>query len=288
METLHQDNIDSPLISPLDLKLIRLNPDLVLIDASAGPNAKANYLENHLVGAQFIDLNIDLAKIEKDVAKGGRHPLPKVSDFVASLENLGISQSTHVVIYDNKNGALAAARLWWMLKAIGHERVQVLNGGFQAAISIDFPTTYRIEKTETVTYQGASNWQLPLAYIGDVDAAIDNRDKCIIDVREAGRYLGEFETIDLVAGHIPTAINIPFSENLDENGLFLIGEKLQKKYQKIFKNHNASNITVHCGSGVTACHTLLALASAGFDLPKLYVGSWSEWSRNGQEIIVES
>jgi thiosulfate/3-mercaptopyruvate sulfurtransferase len=109
----------------------------------------------------------------------------------------------------------------------------------------------------------------------------------VIDVREPQRFKGETEPIDLVAGHIPGAINIPFTTNLDENGFILSPEELKVNYQKVFENIDSDNRVVHCGSGVTACHTLLAIAVAGLSLPKLYVGSWSEWSRNNREIVVE-
>jgi len=125
-----------------------------------------------------------------------------------------------------------------------------------------------------------------LANIDEVEKASNSQDYLIIDVRESARYNGEYEPIDLISGHIPNAINIPFSTNLDENGLFLSPEILREKYKNIIDNKKSNEIIVHCGSGVTACHTLLAMAYAGFEIPKLYVGSWSEWSRNGKPIAV--
>jgi thiosulfate/3-mercaptopyruvate sulfurtransferase len=120
-----------------------------------------------------------------------------------------------------------------------------------------------------------------------MDEMIQKDNFLVIDVREPQRFKGETEPIDLVAGHIPGATNIPFTTNLDADGLFLSPEELKEKYQKAFENTDSDNRVVHCGSGVTACHTLLAMAVAGLPIPQLYVGSWSEWSRNNREIVVE-
>lgn len=254
--------------------LLTLNPSsYVLIDASAG--SKPRYEEQHLAGALYIDLNDDLADIN-DFAVGGRHPLPTAEQFARVLTKFGIDNHTHVVIYDDKNGSNAAARCWWMLKSIGHEKVQVINGGFQAAVDAGFPTEKLEAKAKSSTPYQPSSWKLPLADINEVEKASLTGSETIIDVRDANRYAGLTEPIDLVAGHIPNAINIPFSENLDHKGYFLHPKELREKYQSF----DARRTIVHCGSGVTACHTLLAMDYAGLPLPKLYVGSWSEWSRN--------
>lgn len=254
--------------------------NLVLIDASNAKNALERYQEKHLHKAIFVDLNTQLANINEDVSIGGRHPLPKVEDFIKTLENIGISTESHVVIYDFDNGANAAARLWWMLKAIGHEKVQVLNGGFQEAERQGFPLNTEIIKNKKSIYKfSLKNWQLPFITFEEVVKATKDSNFTIIDVRESKRYNGEFEPIDLVAGHIPNAINIPFQQNLDENGLFLTPNELKIIYENLFQKFDSENIIVHCGSGVTACFTILAMVYAGFEVPKLYVGSWSEWSR---------
>jgi len=232
-------------------------------------------------------LNSQLADIKENLSIGGRHPLPKIENFLETVANLGISSASHVVIYDDKNGSNAAARLWWMLKSIGHEKVQVLNGGFQEAEKIHFPTSSKIEiVTKTPTYK-TKNWKLQIAKMEEVEKASQDKNQVVIDVRDVDRYNGETEPIDLVAGHIPGAINIPFTENLDENGLFLPPNELKEKYSKVLEMVKAENTIVHCGSGVTACHTLLAIAYAGLEIPKLYVGSWSEWSRNDKPIATK-
>jgi thiosulfate/3-mercaptopyruvate sulfurtransferase len=269
----------SPIIQASELLDLYKSKNLVLIDANTGINAKSNYEEKHLDGALFVDLNTQLADIKKDASIGGRHPLPKIEDFAETVASLGISSTSRVVIYDDKNGSNAAARLWWMLKSLGLEKVQVLNGGFQEAEKMHFPTS---SKTEIVTKAEAyktKNWQLQMATIDEVEKVSQDKNHIVIDVRDVERYNGETEPIDLVAGHIPGAINIPFTENLDANGLFLDPKELKEKYSNVFENVKTENTIVHCGSGVTACHTLLAIAYAELEIPKLYVGSWSEWSR---------
>lgn len=273
-----------PIIQSAALLKLYKSKNLVIIDARSGKNSRANYEEKHLDGALFVDLESQLAEIKEDASIGGRHPLPKIENFARTLSDLGISEKSHVVIYDDKNGSNAAARFWWMLKAIGHEKVQVLDGGFQAAEKSNFPTSATTEISNKTTLYKVDNWKLPIAEIDEVENVSQDKNHIVIDVRETSRFNGETEPIDLIAGHIPGAINIPFTENLDENGLFLPPNELKEKYEKIFQDVKSENIIVHCGSGVTACHSLLAIASAALEIPKLYVGSWSEWSRNGKKI----
>ncbi|MFD0939166.1 sulfurtransferase [Pedobacter boryungensis] len=255
----------------------------VLIDASAG--SKARFDDIHLAGALYIDLNTDLADVN-DFAKGGRHPLPTLEQFAAVLEKFGIDKNSHVIIYDDKNGSNAAGRFWWMLKSIGHEKVQVVNGGFAAAIKAGFPSNNVIENPKKVGNYEIINWKLRMVDIDEVEKASKTGNQTIVDVRDANRFAGLTEPIDLIAGHIINAINIPFTENLDDNGLFLSPAILKEKYTKALSNKKPEDIIVHCGSGVTACHTLLALDYAGLKIPKLYVGSWSEWSRNNKKMIL--
>lgn len=276
----------SPIISPSELKNIPTE-NLVILDARVGKDVYHNYLEKHLKGARFIDLDKDLAEIGNDAAFGGRHPLPDIKKFAQKLSELGISEKSHIVVYDDKNGANAAARAWWMLKAFGLEKVQVLDGGFQNAEKQNAKFSSgeeTFEKAETIKKE---DWHLPASSLEEVENELVNNGSTVIDVRDAYRYNGESEPIDLVAGHIPGAVNIPFSENLDENGNFLSPEILKEKYSKLLEG-KPENLIIHCGSGVTACHTILALCHAGYEIPSLYVGSWSEWSRReGKEIAKE-
>jgi len=278
-------NIDiSPIIQTSELLKLYKSENLVIADVSNGKDAKTNYEAKHLEGAIFIDLSTQLAEIKDDLSIGGRHPLPKIENFTETLSNLGISEESHVIIYDDKNGSNAAARFWWMLKSIGHKKVQVLNGGIQEAEKNKFPISSKTECINKTEFYKVDNWKLPIVEIDEVEKVSQTENHIVIDVREFKRYNGETEPLDLVAGHIPGAINIPFSENLDKTGLFLSPDELKVKYEAVFENYNSENIIVHCGSGVTACHSLLAIAYAELKIPKLYVGSWSEWSRNNKVI----
>jgi thiosulfate/3-mercaptopyruvate sulfurtransferase len=277
----------SPIITPNQLLEAVQTNAIVLVDATNSPTAYQNYQQSHLQGALFVDVNTQLADIKDDVSIGGRHPLPTLEEFSKTLSDLGITPETWVVVYDDKNGANAAARFWWMLSSIGHEKVQVLSGGIQAAIQAGFPTSSAVEVPNKVSSYPIQNWEWPTIDLEGMDEMIQKDNFLVIDVRESQRFKGETEPIDLVAGHIPGATNIPFTTNLDADGLFLSPEELKEKYQKAFENTDSDNRVVHCGSGVTACHTLLAMAVAGLPIPQLYVGSWSEWSRNNREIVVE-
>ena len=288
-----------PIITATKLQEIFNQENLVILDARTGKDARENYLQNHIKGARFIDLDKDLAEIGENAAFGGRHPLPKISKFAETLQNLGITEDSHIIVYDLANGGNAAARCWWMLRAFGLEKVQVLSGGFQAAEKEGVQTNSGEEIFEKTSFILKENWSWPTSTLEEVEKEITENSATVIDVRDAYRYRGESEPIDLVAGHIPGAINIPFSENLDENGEFLSPEILKEKYQQFLADASpqlnmTKKLIIHCGSGVTACHTILALDYAGFvtlsgaEVPNLYVGSWSEWSRrDGKEIAKE-
>lgn len=273
----------SPITSANELKNIPAQ-NLVILDARTGKEVKQTYLDKHIKGARFIDLDKDLAEIGENAAFGGRHPLPALDKFALTLSNLGISEDAHIVVYDDKNASNAAARAWWMLRSFGFKNVQVLDGGMQAAEKAGLEFASGEEKFDKAALIKKDHWSLPVSSLEVVENELENDSSTVIDVRDAYRYKGESEPIDLVAGHIPGAINIPFSENLDENGSFLSPEILKEKYSKLLQN-KPDHLIIHCGSGVTACHTILALDYAGFPIPDLYVGSWSEWSRReGKEI----
>ena len=275
----------SPIIEVDELLKIYKNSDVMIFDVSNSKNAKTNYETEHIEGAFFVDLNTQLADIKNDFSEGGRHPLPKIETFAKTLTDLGISKNKHIVIYDDKNGSNSSARFWWMLKSVGHEKVQVLNGGLNQVKNNNLPLSSKKESVQTLSeaYQ-IDKWNLPTIEINEVENVSQNPNYLVVDVRDTERYDGISEPIDLVAGHIPGAINIPFTENLDVDGLFLKPDELRNKYETLFGDINNENIVVHCGSGVTACHTLLALDYAEMEIPKLYVGSWSEWSRNNKMI----
>ena len=276
----------SPIINPKPLIALKQTVKIILVDVRTGPNAYENYGKSHLEGALFVDLETQLATKSVNAADGGRHPLPSVAQFVEVLTKLGISNDSHVITYDDKNGSNAAARFWWMLKAVGHAKIQVIDGGLQAAIAGGFPISSKKEKALKSTPYKAEKWVLPLVTLEDVEKATHDDKMLIIDVRDKARFDGLTEPIDLIAGHIPNATNVPFTSNLDANGFYEDPSVLKAKYAEILENRAVNQVIVHCGSGVTACHTLLAMAHAGMEMPQLYVGSWGEWSRNDLPMVL--
>ncbi|MCU1231993.1 MAG: Thiosulfate sulfurtransferase [Acidobacteria bacterium] len=262
----------SVLIAPSELAK-HLN-NVVLLDARPA----ADYAAGHLAGARHASLDTQLSAASDpgfDAAHGGRHPLPPLDRWLAQLGAWGIGPSTHVVIYDDQLGANAAARAWWMLRAIGHESVQVLDGDWREIGS----TTTELPQIESLPSYPATAWLLPTVDAARVDELRLRDDWRIIDVRSAPRFRGETEPIDPIAGHIPGAVNMPFAENLD-GAHFKSPDALRAQYDALLDGVSANRVVVHCGSGVTACHTLLALEAAGISGASLYVGSWSEWCRN--------
>jgi thiosulfate/3-mercaptopyruvate sulfurtransferase len=277
----------SPIIQPE--KLLRLkqnNEEFILIDADGG--VKERYLSKHLDGAHYLDLEKDLSATVDNPANGGRHPLPEPKAFAETISKIGVKPDSHVIIYDDKNGANAAARLWWMLRAIGYQNIQVLNKGLKGAEEVGFPINDEIPVAVAVdTDKSINKWLLPTVGILEVERASETQHQTIVDVRAKERFDGIVEPLDLIAGHIPNAINIPLTDNLDETGGFKDPNLLREKYENAFENFDSENIIIHCGSGVTACHTLLAFDYAGLPIPNLYVGSWSEWSRSGNEMVLK-
>ena len=276
----------NPLITASELLAIKGNPDLLVFDASAGANAKANYEANHLEGALYVDTENQLATPTPNAANGGRHPLPTLEKFSEVLGLIGVAPGSHVVIYDDKQAGNAAARFWWMLQAIGHAKVQVLSGGLQSAKAVGYPMSAKKETIKPQANYPIKGWQLPMVNLEEVKIASKQNNATIVDVRSAERFDGITEPIDLIAGHIPGAVNIPFTTNLNAQGEYLSPKELKEKYTKAFDGQATDQVIVHCGSGITACHTLLAMAAAGLEIPKLYVGSWSEWSRNDLPMVL--
>jgi thiosulfate/3-mercaptopyruvate sulfurtransferase len=246
----------------------------VLLDARS---KKADYDSGHLRAAQHADLETQLSAASEagaDPARGGRHPLPSIERWTRQLGAWGIGPETDVVIYDDQMGANAAARAWWMLRAVGHERVSVVIGHLAG-----LPVTTEVPVVEPRDPYPANAWQWPTVDLTRVDALRNDGDWKVLDVRSRERYRGETEPIDPIAGHIPGAINLPFADNL-ENGRLKSPQALRAMYEQLLGDTPVERLVVHCGSGVTACHTLLALDAAGLHGAALYVGSWGEWCRN--------
>jgi thiosulfate/3-mercaptopyruvate sulfurtransferase len=231
-----------------------------LTDPDHGVNA---YRQGHIPGAVFVDLDRQLSAPPGP----GRHPLPTLADFEATLGSLGLTADDPVVVYDDVSG-IVAARMWWMLRSIGHDRVGLLDGGLQAWVDFRFP----LEVGEV--HLTPSSYHARHDFTG-VARREDLEDRILVDVRAPERYTGEFEPVDPQAGHIPGAVNLPTGLSLTDRGTLKTPDELAALYSGL------ENPVVSCGSGVNACHTALALVRAGRPLPDLYVGSFSEWSRLG-------
>ena len=273
-----------PLLSLGELNSLLENPEVVIVDARGGISSFDEYAQGHLEGALYVDLENELSEKKSDAADGGRHPLPDPARFGAVLGKLGIKPSTRVVVYDDKNGANAAARFWWMMRAAGHVSVQVLNGSYASIVKAGLPVSQTVSDRTPTNLYPVSAWKLPTVNMQMVDRKRADPAAIVIDVREAYRYKGESEPIDLVAGHIPGAVNLPYLNNLEADGQFKTDDALRTQFSDVVGARDVKNVIVHCGSGVTACHTLLAMEHAGFPGASLYVGSWSEWSRNQNPI----
>jgi len=241
-----------------------------LADEQAGARA---YEELHIRGAVYAHLHNDLAA--PITQQTGRHPLPDPERFAATLGRWGIDNDSQVVVYDGGPGAMAA-RLWWMLRWLGHDKVAVLDGGFAGWQQHRGSTISGVSHYPATVFQ--SHEQPGITLDADqVQQGLAANELLLIDVRARPRYRGETEPLDKVAGHIPGAINLPFEKNLDAQGAFLPRETLAEQYRELMDANPGKQPCFMCGSGVTACHGLLAMEVAGIHGARLYPGSWSEW-----------
>ena len=212
----------SSIIQPEELNILQNQSiEFILIDSRGGNDAKDRYNKGHLEGSIFVDLDSQLADIKENAATGGRHPLPEIQQSAKLLGTLGITPETHVIVYDDAFGGNCAARFWWMMKAVDHDKIQVLNGGLQFAEQSGFKlTTDQTISKKSTTPSPVTEWKLPLVSMRVVEEASQKNNKLIIDVRATERYNGIYEPIDLVAGHIPNALNFPYFDHLNSNGTF--------------------------------------------------------------------
>ena len=248
----------------------------VVLDARPGA---ATFAAGHLPGAIHADLNTQLSSAGDpgfDPSRGGRHPLPPIERWTRLLGQWGIGPETRVMIYDADDASNAAARAWWMLRAVGHKKVSVLDGGLKAA---GLPLTTEVTTPAPREPYPATAWQLPTVDVNDVNRLRRDPGWKVLDVRSEPRFRGQTEPIDPIAGHIPGAVNLFYAKNM-ESGRFKSPSALREQYEALLQDTPPDHLVVHCGSGVTACHTLLALEAAGLAGASLYVGSWSEWCRN--------
>lgn len=265
-----------PLISADEA--VRLLGEAVFLDARSGQGANDAYEASHVRGAFRVDLDTDLSELA-DPMNGGRHPLPALDAWLQRLGRSGISPSTRVIVYDAAGGGMAAARAWWMFRAVRHEAVAVVDGGWQALREAGMPTD---DRTQPLRPEGP--YVAALDRWPTVDAALVERARVdptwrVIDARAPERYNGSSEPIDPVAGHIPGAHSLYWQSQLNAQGSFDSVEVLRDRYQRILSDVPTRNVVCYCGSGVTACHLLLAMEVCGLSGAHLYVGSWSEWCR---------
>lgn len=248
------------------------NPDWIIVDCrydladpAAGHRA---YLSAHIPGAVFADVHDDLSG--PPLTDQGRHPLPAPEQLQMLFRRLGINNDSQVVVYDDSGGAFAG-RLWWLLRYMGHTAVALLDGGWSAWTATGGSSAGGEQQNPPGNFSGVARREW-LVTVNDIPAA-----PLLVDSRDAARYRGDEEPLDKVAGHIPGAVNRPWKTNLDHEGHFKPPEKLRDEFRQLLHGQDPSSAVYYCGSGVTACHNLLAAVHAGLPMPRLYAGSWSDW-----------
>jgi thiosulfate/3-mercaptopyruvate sulfurtransferase len=279
---LKENTMFTTLISVAQLQSLQTNgaPLLVLdctFDLMNPPAGYAQYVEQHITGAQHADLDKHLATHDPALrVNGGRHPLPQREVFAAWLQSVGVNHDTQVVVYD-RNGMNYCGRLWWMLKWCGHDAVAVLDGGLQAWVAAGGAVA---SGEQVAPAKGNFALREPLVKLVDtisVAKRLNDGMQTIIDARGAPRYRGEVEPLDPVAGHIPGALNRPFNTNLNADGFFKSADELRAEFAALLGDAKPDTVVHHCGSGVSAVPNVLAMEVAGLGRTVLYAGSWSEW-----------
>ncbi|GAA0705630.1 sulfurtransferase [Dokdonella soli] len=266
------------LVSANELAALQKQGDVLVVDCrfdlgDAG-KAERDYAAAHIPGAVYAHLDHDLSDLSKHGF--GRHPLPEDDAFSSALSRWGWRPDLDVIAYDDANGALAAARLWWLLRLIGHERVAVLDGGLvawrAAGFGLEAGAVHRKATRARVALDRSQ-----VVWFDELQRCREQAAALLLDARAAPRYRGEVEPIDPVAGHVPGALNRPFSENLDASGRFKPPAELRREFDALRNGRTADGIVHMCGSGVTACHNLLAMEHAGLTGSRVFAPSWSGW-----------
>ena len=267
-----------PLLSVSELARLIDQGAPVVVDCrkelSTPESGRSAYATAHVPGAVYADLDTDLSDLSKPGL--GRHPLPEALAFSRVLSRWGWTPDRPVVAYDDAGGALAAARLWWMMRLVGAQRASVLDGGWSTWLADGMATS------ADSTQGPASNVEVRFDSRQLVDYAalrsgLDNESICLLDARGAPRYRGEVEPLDRVAGHVPGALNRPFSENLGADGRFKPPHELVREFRELIVGYTPEHVVHMCGSGVTACHNLLAMEHSGLPGSRLFAPSWSGW-----------
>lgn len=238
-------------------------------------SGKIAWSASHIPGARYAHLDDDLAG--EITSTTGRHPLPHLSDLIRKFAQWGVSNDSQVIAYDDSGGAFAA-RLWWILRWLGHEKVAVLDGGWSKWRNDNMPLESQAPTEKAGNFTAAPDDQQWISTEALAHALSDNSVR-LIDARTRERFDGISEPIDPIAGHVPGAINHPFQQNLDEKGCFLPTDILREKFEALLGDTDPKEVVHMCGSGVTAIHNMLAMEHTGLQGSRLYVGSWSEWIR---------
>lgn len=259
-----------------------------LMQPSAG---HASYLESHIAGAVYANLDTDLSdqSSNPNKASGGRHPLPSRERFAAWLASIGFTKDMQAVVYD-RQGTMVAGRLWWMLKWLGHEHVAVLDGGFPAWQAAKGSTSQGSEPPLPASQYTCGLADASLVKLVDAAAVsqhIGSHTTAIVDARANPRFKGEVEPLDPVAGHIPSALNRPFHTNMNADGTFKSAEVLKAEFDALLAGRNPQQTIHHCGSGVSAIPNILAMAVAGYGMTTLYAGSWSDWCADAARPVAQ-
>lgn len=258
-----QNSLGDPLLAVLDCRFD-------LADPESGERA---WSLGHIPGASYAHLDRDLSDLSR--AGRGRHPLPESDAFCAKLEQWGITPAHQVVAYDD-SGGMFAARLWWMLRLMGHSRVAVLDGGLSSWQAMGGELERRAPSPEHGQYKARFDSR-QIVTTAVIAAHMASGNGFLLDARSGERFRGEFEPLDRRAGHIPGALNRPLTNNLTEDGHFRPADVLAKEFHALIETRPVSDVVHMCGSGVTACHNLLAMEYAGLRGSRVYAGSWSEW-----------
>ncbi|MEO8485122.1 MAG: sulfurtransferase [Betaproteobacteria bacterium] len=265
------------IVTPATLARHLDDPDWAVLDIRhdlmrPGHWGEERYRDGHIAGAVFLHLDRDLSAAKTGV--NGRHPLPEPQAAAATFARAGVGPSTQVVVYDEDSG-MYAARAWWMLRWLGHRAVALLDGGYARWVREAHPVSTAIPVPRAAPLSVGR--VAPIADAGELLASLSHRSLAIVDARAPERFRGETEPMDPVAGRIPGARNRPYASNLAADGTFKDPATLRREFEALLGDTPVEEVVHHCGSGVTACHNVLAMLMAGYPETRVYPGSWSEW-----------
>ncbi len=281
--------MESVLFSPEKLVEILDHKNIAIIDCryklSDEKAGIQEYEDGHIPGAFYAHMKNDLSS--PITPSSGRHPLPDFEIFCQKLSEWNITPETHVLVYDQENGSMAASRLWWLLKYVSHNSVAMLDGGYAKWVKMGFPVSTLVPSQNKLSYipYPCMFQENMLVSTQFVLSSLDDKNYILIDARARDRFHGENETIDPVAGHIPGAVNRFHGISLTIDGNYREADDLKKELSDLISGHSIENTIIYCGSGVTACNLIFAFAFSGTGMPKLYAGSWSEWIRDSTRPI---